>query len=76
MSEQDLFGAFPLLLRCRDFGSLQLPAPKVRKSVDDDPGNAAAKVDNLGVEVESNPGAETTGLDTPRAVKSSSSPLQ
>jgi hypothetical protein len=47
VGEEDLFGALPLLLRSRDFTRLELPPPEVRDGVDDDPGDATTKVDDL-----------------------------
>jgi hypothetical protein len=45
--EQDLLGALPLLPWRRDFVRLELPLAEVRDGIDDDPRDAAAKVDKL-----------------------------
>lgn len=47
MGEQDSLGALPHLGVCRLFLGLKLPLTEVRDSVDDHPGDAAAKVDDL-----------------------------
>lgn len=47
MRVENLFGAFPLLLWGWDLVGLELPLAEVRNSIDDNPGNATAKVDKL-----------------------------
>lgn len=47
MRKEDLLGAFPLFLRGRDLICLEFPATEVRYSINYDPGNAAAEVDDL-----------------------------
>ena len=47
MREKYKLGAFPLLLRGWDFTRLQLPSPKVRNRVDNDPRYTTPEVDDF-----------------------------
>ena len=47
VTEQNLSGAFPLLLRTWDFCRLKFPATEVWYSVNNDPRYTATEVDNL-----------------------------
>lgn len=47
VTEQNLFGAFPLFSGGRDLAWLQLPLAEVRNSVNDDPWDASTEVNNL-----------------------------
>lgn len=47
MREQDLLGAFPLFLRCRNLRRLQFPLAEIWHGVDDDPWDATAEVHDL-----------------------------
>jgi hypothetical protein len=47
MREENLLGAFPLLLSGRDLVRLQFPLPEVRNGVDYNPRYAPTKVHNL-----------------------------
>jgi hypothetical protein len=50
MGEKHLLGACPLLSSSRYFIGLELPLVEIRNRVDDDPRDAASKVDDLGAQ--------------------------
>lgn len=68
MGEQDSLGTLPHLGVCRLLLGLEFPLTEVGDSVDDHPGDAATKVDDLR-EGESSAGrkARRRGMDVPRA---------
>jgi len=69
VGEQDTLGTFPLLGGGRNLCGLEFPLPEVGNPVDDDPGNAATKVNNL-VKKERHQPSSNNGVANPNVPSS------